>query len=310
MDMMEQSEITYAELRARVDAQLARAHAKGTDLRQPSLLVLDVRFNVVADSVVRKWAFALSSEAHLARWLKEPSLLRLGFVGAARNYALAMYWTSTPNTNLKDVEHVDPHFCSTTCMVLQADVCSACCGCREGGRPRSQDGFLGAKWNGFSTLSHANTWSIPISGLETLTVLLGGYVNFEVVFSIASASAKPLWTIIDAFIKLHHKMGGRSHFRTADGRVVYWDVSMRVGYVVRNDFRCVFELLAYHGVKEVALHPGKNVAYALEALQRYAPQAPSVPVLVALGLVDRASAAGDVESDLAVRAMFRLGPER
>ena len=140
----------------------------------------------------------------------------------------------------KNVEHYDPHCCSKFCTFLQADICSACCGCRE-----NYD-----NWKGISTLREANRWSPTIWPFETLITVLGGYKNFEIIFRVPIMSPLVLLSMIQGLREMHKETGGRTEIRFGT-QVVFWDVSLQ------HSFDKPFMILKKLDVKCVALHMSK-----------------------------------------------------
>ena len=185
---------------------------------------------------VQKSAFDVDTLDSCARWLSDGAILRVLFVGAARD-ALGIRWQDVYD---ETVEHVDPHCCSRCCTFLQADVCSACCGCRE---PYT-------KWNGMTTLREANKWTPDIWPIETWIAAVGGYKNFEIIFRVSEMTPGRLLAMVQSLRAMHIKTGGRTEIRFGTA-VVFWDVSMQ------HSFERPFELLQGFGVTRVALHASK-----------------------------------------------------
>ena len=197
--------------------------------------------NFVKNNVIQKEAFDVNNVVNAGLWLGSGAILRVLFVGAARD---GLGIRGVESYNLK--AHTDPHCCSKCCTFFQADVCSACCGCKEDY----------TRWNGLTTLREANRWSPPIIPLETLIAVVCGYTNFELVFRVLDESgidqmtASLLEKMVRKLREMHKEIGGRAEIRYGTG-VVFWDMSLQ------RSFERPFQLLRDLGVRRVALHPGK-----------------------------------------------------
>ena len=185
---------------------------------------------------IQKSAESINSIESCKRWLSNDSILRVIFVGSARD-AFGIRWLDIYD---KNVQHIDPHICSRCCTFLQADICSTCCGCRE----------KNSKWNGITTLREANKWTPTLWPFETLLTVIGGYKNFEIIFRVSKMTPDILLEMLRKLRKMHKKMGGRTEIRFMS-QVFFWDVSMQ------HSFEMPFiELMAF-GVTRVALHMSK-----------------------------------------------------
>ena len=184
---------------------------------------------------VQKSAEDVNTLESCQRWLSKGAILRVLFVGAARD-AIGIRWQDV----YKNVEHYDPHCCSKFCTFLQADICSACCGCHENYE----------NWNGISTLREANRWSPTIWPFETLVTVLGGYKNFEIIFRVPKMTPTVLLSMIQGLREMHKETGGRTEIRFGT-QVVFWDVSLQ------HSFDKPFIKLEELGVTRVALHMSK-----------------------------------------------------
>lgn len=197
--------------------------------------------NFVKNNIIQKKAFDVNNVVKARAWLDSGALLRVLFVGAARD-GLGIRWVEPYDLKA----HTDPHCCSKCCTFFQADVCSACCGCKEDY----------TRWNGLTTLREANRWSPPIIPLETLIAVVGGYTNFELVFrvlddkGIDQMTGSLLEKMVRKLREMHMQIGGRAEIRYGTG-VVFWDMSLQ------RSFERPFQLLRDLGVQRVALHPGK-----------------------------------------------------
>ena len=191
--------------------------------------------NLVPNISLQKRAFDVVDGASAESWLARGAVLRVLFVGAARD-GLGIRWEHC----YEETRHVDPHCCSKCCTFFRADVCSACGGCKENY----------ASWNGVTTLREANRWTPPIIPLETFVAVLGGYINFEFVFRVPEMTAAVLVTMLQMLRRMHRDIGGRTEIRYGTS-VVFWDLSLQ------GSFERPFQLLRTLGVTRVALHPGK-----------------------------------------------------
>lgn len=200
-------------------------------------IVTWVKFHNLVDNVwLRKDAFTVNSPGTAARWLREGAVLRVLFVGAARD-GLGIRWDKLRPGDRCD--HVDPHCCSRCATFVQADVCSAVCGCRE---PYEM-------WRGVTTLRNANRWTPRIYPIETLIAVVGGVMNFELVFRMVLTN-HTLYEMCNALRDMHKDIGGRTEIRFGT-EVVFWDLSLQ------HSFFEPVRLLSEFGVKQAAFHPGK-----------------------------------------------------
>ena len=195
--------------------------------------------NLVPNAPIQKRAFDVVDIASADKWLSKGAILRVLFIGAARD-GIGIRW----ETPYEETQHIDPHCCSKCCTFFQADVCSACCGCKENY----------SHWNGLTTLREANKWIPPIIPFETFIAVLGGHINFEFVFRLPEPSGEMNATILNKMLKMlremHREIGGRTEIRYGTS-VVFWDLSLQ------KSFERPFQLLNTLGVERVALHPGK-----------------------------------------------------
>lgn len=226
--------IRYAELRRRFDYS------------PKQYLILDVRFqNLITNTDLHKRALIVDSPDSAAAWLAPGAVLRVLFLGSARSYGLGIRWTNAVPDELP--EHRDPHFGSRVCLFWQADVFSAlCCGWHE---PLSNFSSVESHYN-------ANRWTPTVLPLMTVSVVLGGYKNFEVIFKLDDAlNGNRLFRLISSMHGLHRRLGGRTEIRcgaTASSAPIFMDC------VLRKGFSEVFQLLADEfAVTECALHTSK-----------------------------------------------------
>lgn len=190
---------------------------------------------LVPNTTIQKRAFDVNSVNGAAKWLAPGAILRVLFVGAARD-GLGIRWEKPYDLTA----HTDPHCCSKCCTFFQADVCSACCGCKEDYR----------RWNGLTTLREANIWVPNIIPFETFIAVIGGYINFEIVFRLDKVDAEGLYNMVHELRQMHLSIGGRTEIR--HGRsVVFWDVS------IQQHLERPFLLLEKLNIQRIALHPGK-----------------------------------------------------
>jgi hypothetical protein len=194
--------------------------------------------------MTQKRGYVIDSPLVAGEWLKPGAYLRVVFMGASRSNAIGLRWQSVYQT---ESDHIDPHQCSKMCQYCQVDILSVCGGCIE-----RMDVF-----NGKTTLYNTIKWMPYIFALETITVVLSGYINFEVIFNIrGQLTPALLWKLIQEMNAMHYKFGGRSEFRysaSKDCNILYLDMAMR-----KNGFQEPFKILSSaFGVTNVALHPGK-----------------------------------------------------
>jgi len=224
--------------------------------RKGEYCVVDVAFNPVENRDVQKMGIVLDSPEAAAQWLAPGGLLRMAFLGAARSHAIGLRW-SLPYS---DTTHRDPHCCQRFCQFFQVDVCSAIGGFIE---PMS-------KFDGKSTLADANRWVPGLLPSMTISVVLRGNLNFEVLFKLdAPLNGNSLYKLTQAGIAVHKRHGGRSEIRygrPSANSVVYYDVSMR------NNFGAIFQMLKdVMGVTRCALHSGKYDKIDTSPLERVSP---------------------------------------
>lgn len=191
--------------------------------------------NLVDNRIVQKRAFDVSDEDGALQWLQDGAILRVLFVGKARD-GLGIRWENEYN----NTSHYDPHCCSKCSTFIQADICSSCCGYKE---PYS-------KWEGKTSLLEANKWSPPIFPIEVLFTVLGHYINFEIVFRIKDMNPTLLYLMVKKLKQMHDKIGGRTEIRFGTA-VMFWDLSLN------HSFECPFDILHDMNIKKVALHPSK-----------------------------------------------------
>ena len=191
--------------------------------------------NFVQNVQLQKRAFDVVDIASADKWLSKGAVLRVLFVGAARD-GLGIRW----EVPYEQTRHVDPHCCSKCCIFIQTDICSACCGCK--------DDY--SHWNGLTTLREANRWIPPIIPFETFIAVIGGHINFEFVFRIQKMNANILDKMLRMLRKMHREIGGRTEIRYGTS-VIFWDLSLQ------GSFERPFQLLVELGVERIALHPGK-----------------------------------------------------
>lgn len=201
-------------------------------------LITYVKFhNLEENRMLQKRAFDVNSVQSANKWLSPGAILRVLFVGAARD-GLGIRWEKP----YEKTEHIDPHCCSKCSTFIQADVCSSICGYRENYK----------HWNGLTTLYNANIWAPPsIFPLETFIAVIGGITNFELVFRVKEMNGVLLEKMVRLLREMHKDIGGRTEIRYGTG-VVFWDLSLT------KIFEKPFNLLTeYFGVTRLAFHPGK-----------------------------------------------------
>ena len=192
--------------------------------------------NLEENRMLQKRAFVVDSVQSANKWLSSGAILRVLFVGAARE-GLGIRWEKP----YEKTEHIDPHCCSKCSTFIQADVCSSICGCRENY----------THWNGLTTLYNANIWAPPVIPLETFIAVIGGVTNFELVFRVKEMNGVVLDKMVQLLREMHKDIGGRTEIRYGTG-VVFWDLSLT------KNFGKPFNILQENfGVKRLALHPGK-----------------------------------------------------
>lgn len=227
---------TYKELREKFDGEEAGAYVVLT-------VTIDVKSGVVQNDYVQKRGIVIDSPSAAAAYLLPGAKLMLVFVGSARRHAVGLRW-DLPYDSKRT--HRDPHDCSVSCQFLQADLCSLYCGCIESMR----------NFTGTSTLANANTWVPHLTALEEMTVVLLGWINFEIIFNLGGQlSGITLFRLTSSLSAMHYQHGGRSELRVSsfNTSIVYVDVSLR-----KKSFSAPFAMLSsVFGTKEVALHNGK-----------------------------------------------------
>ena len=184
---------------------------------------------------VQKSAFDVNTLDGAEQWLSKGAILRVLFVGAARD-GMGIRW-QMPYYN---TEHMDPHCCSKCSTFIQADCCSACCGFRE----------KYTNWNGLTTLREANRWCPTILPIETFITVVGGYKNFEIIFRVIEMTPTLLLNMVTQLREMHREIGGRTEIRYGTG-VVFWDLSLQ------QSFERPYMLLQKLGVVRIALHLSK-----------------------------------------------------
>ena len=199
-------------------------------------------YRLWSNDLVQKSAFDVNSLEGALKWLSDGAILRVLFVGAARD-ALGIRWQEIYD----DTAHVDPHCCSKCCTFVQADCCSACCGWHE----------IYSRWNGITTLREANKWCPTIWPIEMFVAVVGGYKNYEIIFRVDEMTPTLLLEMATQLREMHREIGGRTEIRFGTG-VVFWDVSLQ------HHFVRPFLLLKTFGVSRIALHlskynPGINI---------------------------------------------------
>ena len=226
----------------------------GADASNHAMLDVELH-NFVPNFDVQKRGIIINSPETAAEWLAPGSYLRLCFQGAARSYSIGARWEDP----YEDTNHREPHCCSRFCQYFQIDICSVFGGWHE---PMS-------KFRGVCDLYSANKWMPLVFPFETITVLLSGIRNFEVVFQIGRVlDGQTLFLLISEMIKIHKLVGGRSEVRygrLAADTPIFLDCAMQMG----EGTRMVFEMLKDKlGVTEVALHPGKQTYLSTSPLAR------------------------------------------
>ena len=207
-------------------------------------VVLDISFKTVAEKELQKRGILVSDPQSAADWLAPGAVLRVCFLGGARDYAIGLRWEKPYNDNT----HRDPHCCSVFGQFLQVDILSIFGGCHE---PMSQ-------FEGKVTLSNANRWIPPLFPVMIIGTIFTGLLNFEVFFKLsAPLNGNTLSRFILSAVDFHKKRGGRSDVRygkPSASSIIHWDVSLR-----RRHFAAAFQFLADTlGVAECAIHPGKH----------------------------------------------------
>ena len=212
------------------------------DTSQGRYIIVDVQFkDLVDDKIIQKRGIEIDTRVRefgiqqCEEWLLPGAYLRLCFLGAARTQAIGLRWEDV----YSHTKHKDPHCCSKICTFLQADVCSVFGGCYEDMK----------HWDGKTLLSDANQWIPPLSELNTLSVILQGLKNFEIVVKI-DLDAATLWTLMKELKDMHDTYGGRSEIR-------YGTQYLFIDVVMAKGFQRPFAILYDMGVEEIALHPGK-----------------------------------------------------
>ena len=226
----------------------------------PDYVVLAVAINrgaTIRNGDLQKRGLKVNSTAAAADWLAPGAVLRVLFVGSARDYGIGLRWEKVYDRT----SHRDPHFGSRFCQFLQVDVCSVIGGCHETLRTYDADGKPTVRpdpWGGITTHYHANRWMPTVFPVQTLAVVLTGHVNFEVIFRLPQGvlDGTTLWVLVDQLRKMHAEIGGRSEVRYGkleNAEPIFLDVSLR------HSFRKVFEILRTAlRVERVTLHIGKR----------------------------------------------------
>lgn len=248
--------LEFKELRTRFDGPNAK-----------NFCILDVEFkNLVPNDDVQKRGIVIDSADAAAEWLNPTVYLRLLFVGAARDHGVGVQWLPVYDPTRHGGKR-DPHCCSRFCTFLQVDVCSAVCGWYESATYEENGVKMLTKYTGVTTRSQANKWIPSIWPLQTISVVLAGFLNFELFFKLDERlDGRVLWQLVQAVIAMHKKHGGRSEIRHAGPEsVICLDVSMNRDRSA--PFRMLRETL---GVEKVALHPGKFNALSTAPLKRVA----------------------------------------
>lgn len=217
-------------------------------------MILDMALqNLVPNDDIQKKGIIIDSPEAAAEWLAPGSHLRVCFQGAARSYALGIRWQEI----YEETKHRDPHFGSRLGLYFQADICSVICGCHE---PMSA-------FRGITSRYNANRWMPVIFPIETVTVLLSGIRNFEIVFQLGKPlDGATMYAMIRSLIELHKVIGGRSEIRYSKSRAtspVYLDCA-----VARGSDRIFALLQERFGVTRCSLHPGKHTALSTAPLER------------------------------------------
>jgi hypothetical protein len=245
--------LEYPRLREAFDAEHLRIRQAAPGADPCRYCIVDCAFHNLADNGdVQKRCIVVDSPAAAAAWLNPTQELRLLFLGAARDVGLGVQWG--PLYDSEYHKHRDPHFCSRCCSFLQVDVFSAVCGWYESAS-YEVDGVKYLKsYTGVTTRYEANRWMPPVYPVQTISVVLFGYRNFEIFFKPARRlDGNTLWQLVKELVAMHRAHGGRSEIRHGppDGAVCV-DVSMN------KRFDAPFRLLKQQfGVGTVALHPGK-----------------------------------------------------
>ena len=218
---------------------------------------------LVDNEDLQKRCIVVDSLKAATKWMETDQQLRLLFVGAARGVGLGVQWGPSYGNNFH--RRRDPHFCSRFCQFLQVDICSAVCGWYESATYEIKGVKFLKAYTGMSTRYEANRWMPTVWPIQTLSVVIGGYRNFEIFFKLPPGpqdtpekdykilDGETLWRLVDTLIEMHKKHGGRSEIRHgATESPICLDVSMN------RDFDAPFKLLKNEfGVQNVALHPGK-----------------------------------------------------
>lgn len=205
------------------------------DKKDHNCAITWIRFhNLVVNRTLQKRAFDVRSVEDAQRWLSPGAILRILFVGAARD-GIGIRWEEP----YEATDHIDPHCCSKHCTFYQADICSVCCGCKDPYR----------NWKGQTTLREANKWVPYIFPFESFVASVGGYKNFEVAFH-CDMTPTVLEKMLERLRSMHKKHGGRTEIRFGTS-VVFWDISMR------QYFEAPFYILKELNIQRLAYHPSK-----------------------------------------------------
>lgn len=243
---------TYSQIRERFDAEHLRIRTH-KDAAPCRYCIVDCEFDNTAENKdVQKRCIVIDSAAAAAEWLNPTQDLRLLFLGAARSVGLGVQWGPVYDSEYHG--HRDPHFCSRFCQFLQVDVCSAVGGWYESAYYEERGVKYLKNFTGVTSLYHANRWMPTVWPIQTISVVLGGYRNFEIFFKLDEVlTGEALFRLVHNLIQMHKKHGGRSEIRHgAPNSAICLDVSMN------KEFDAPFLLLfKEHNVQRVALHPGK-----------------------------------------------------
>jgi hypothetical protein len=223
--------VKYPEIRKLFDSKEARRY-----------MIVDVELKSEPNIELQKKGIIIDGPASTAEWLAPGAKLRVLFCGAARKYGIGLRWQQP----YSDTTHRDPHCCSRYCLYFQVDIFSAIFGWHE---PMSN-------YDGKITLYNANRWMPPILPLELAGALVLGITNYEIILENKTAlTGDNLWPLINAFIQMHKRLGGRCEFRTngGAGSKLFIDISLQRG------FKEPFQLLKKLGYERCSLHPGKHI---------------------------------------------------
>lgn len=256
MQTMNIETLRYPKIREIFDAELERIRKSPFGAATPCrYCIIDCEFaeDKLADNGdVQKRCIVIDSPEAAAAWLDPRQELRLLFLGAARKVGLGIQWGPLYDGDYHG--HRDPHFCSRFCQFLQIDVCSAVCGWYESAY-YEVDGVKYLKnFTGVTTRYDANRWMPTVWPIQTISVVLGGYRNYEVFFKLdGRLDGNTLYKLCMDMIAIHQAHGGRSEIRHgAPEGAVCLDVSMNKHWA--EPLRMLKQKF---GVTRIALHPGK-----------------------------------------------------